>query len=207
VRVAVIDRYPIVRLGIRHALAVDPELEVVAESANPNSAVSLARDGKVDTVILGCEFRDHDPLGQETTLRLCGDVKRVSASTVLIVFAAGEPQSVLFLRMDGVDGYVTKDEDPERVVEAVHETAAGKRVWLMGSREPDSSGHFECLTRREREVLALVLYRLSNHEISESLQISRNTVKNHVASILRKLGFVSRTHLIEKYGQAAPTMF
>ena len=202
-RIVIVDRYPIVRLGLKQALPGHLGFQVVAESDELCSAVSLAREKTADMVILGCEFRSHDLLGHKSILHLCGDIKRVSAAIVVIVFAAGEPESALFLQMSDIDGYLTKEEQPENIVQTIRETACGKRVWRMGSREADEvAAHVRvgCLTMREREVLALLLFRLSNHEIAQSLQISVNTVKNHVASILRKLNVTDRSCLVTEFG-------
>jgi DNA-binding NarL/FixJ family response regulator len=103
--------------------------------------------------------------------------------------------------LSGADGFLHKGEDYTKLPEAVRRTHAGERVWLLGGdveRAEDEvlrSSQEAPLTPRESEVLALVLKRYTNAEISERLSISLQTTKNHVSSIPRKLGKHSRREL------------
>jgi two-component system, NarL family, response regulator DevR len=88
-----------------------------------------------------------------------------------------------------------------RLLETMRATAAGRRVWLLGGEPRDESGRLQRLvessglTRREQEVLGLVLQRRTNAEIAQELFLGLPTVKTHVSSILRKLGLRSRQEL------------
>ena len=127
---------------------------------------------------------------------------RSEAPGVVVHTAHNSVEDVFTSQLSGADSFVHKGEVTQKLVEAVKETHAGRRVWLLGegrrNPHPPTVPHGEDdprLTRREKEVFHLLLGRYTNAEIAQELSISLQTTKNHVSSVLRKLGVQSRSGL------------
>jgi NarL family two-component system response regulator LiaR len=102
----------------------------------------------------------------------------------------------------GAIGYIMKDVSGDDLANAIRRAHAGEstlspqatQVLIKATTQPPALGHD--LTDREREVLTLMIEGLNNREIGEELVISSSTVKNHVSSILSKMGTTSRTQAV-----------
>ncbi len=124
----------------------------------------------------------------------------------MVYTARNSEEDIFASRLSGADSFVHKSEGHSRLVEAVRETHARKRVWLFGrSRNSDSQSTDNppyanlgkpLLTRREREVFFLLRRGYTNAEIARELYISVQTAKNHVRSVFRKLGAKKRGDLL-----------
>lgn len=198
-RVLVVDGHPLMRLGLEEFLGKAGVL-VVGESGSGSEAFDLARRTGPDAVVLGLNLVE-EPDGVE----LCRMLKSLPRPPRVLVHTAHNlAEDVTSCFLAGADGFLHKSTDCKRLLGAVRRTAAGERVWLPGVRvgEPRSRIHDtpaeECLTPREREVLALMLRRYSNAEIAEALHVSAQTAKNHASKVLRKLGVRSRRELFSR---------
>ena len=120
--------------------------------------------------------------------------------TITLVLMAHDRDAVLADVVEaGAVGFVTKEEAPERLVEAIRRAARGEvlftREQLTRARRwrEEVGERWENLTEREREVLALVAQGKSNGEIAERLCVTEKTVEKHVSNVLGKLALSSRT--------------
>lgn len=191
--ILLIDLPPLTALGITAGLSRYTEL--VVEQAGPEEAtVRLAGSDEIRLAIV-------DPYRPTLTdgLALCRRIKNVhTPPRVLALSNPTNSQDLIFFLLAGIDSFVWAHEHPERLALAVESTLAGRREWLLGPHGKDSflaAGGPSTLTGREREVLWMVRERWTNRQIGSSLSISPNTVKNHVAAILRKLGVKRRSEI------------
>ncbi|MCP3801371.1 response regulator transcription factor [Allokutzneria sp. A3M-2-11 16] len=185
-------------VGIATVLAKSAELRQVAgfsHAPTPEHALRGVRDGDVGLVVVD----PHSPTLEEC-FELCRALKETARRPHVVAFGdLGSEVEFKFCYLSGVDSFVSTRESPERLAAAIASTLRGNREWLFGPprdpRQQVSFGDSETLTSREHEVLWLVSKRCTNEQIGRSLSISPNTAKNHVASILRKMGAKRRSEL------------
>jgi len=192
-RVLLVEDHPAMRLGVRTALCLDGDIRVVGEAGDASEAMRLVAGLALEVVVLDLRLR-----GEVGGLELCRRIKSLPEPPRVLVYTAyNSPAEVDAALSCGADSFVYKGEEPSKLREAVRETCAGKRVWLLGE-EPGEAGPIALaapLTPREREVYERLLLGRSNRRIAEELGISLPTVKTHVSSILKKLGASSREDL------------
>jgi two-component system response regulator DevR len=194
-RILLVDDHPTVRFGLKHLLASADE--VVGEAENATDAVWLVQDLRPDLVLLDLR------LGEYSGIEVCREIKALPGAPRVLVFTAhASVEDIAGATLAGADGYLHKGVAGDKILDAVRRTHAGQRVWLLPAENEDeaadrireTSGEAR-LTPKEKEVFALVLKRRTNPEIADELYISLYTVKNHVSSILRKLGLKSRREI------------
>jgi DNA-binding NarL/FixJ family response regulator len=174
-------------------LALDSELEVVAEATNGAEAVRLANELKPDVVLMDLLMPEMDGIEATATIR-----RQLPNTEVIALTSVLEDEKVFGAIRAGAIGYLLKDTEADELCRAIKAAAAGQvqlapqaAARLMREvRPPDSP---EELTPRETEVLRLLARGLANKEIARDLSIGEKTVKTHVSNILSKLGVLSRT--------------
>lgn len=209
IRVIVVDDQELIRAGVVMLLAAEPDLEVVAEAADGESAVALAAEHHPDVVLMDVRMSGTD--GITATRRLTADqtgesVDRPTRVLVLTTFADDE---VLYGALQaGASGFLLKHAAPADLVSAIRKVARGD-AWIDPAvagrviaavsqlRTSASATDLEALlTPRELEVLTMIAHGLSNAEITERLVLSEATVKTHVARIVMKTGSRDRAQVV-----------
>ena len=193
IRVLLADDHPVVRGGIRTLIETDPNIAVVGEANGGRNALELARQLQPDILLLDMEMPDMS--GVEVARRLQTEQ---SAVRILALSAHDDAQYIRSLLSHGAVGYLTKDEAPEFILEAIHGVWRGQDGWLsrrvaarlsfMAREDPDDRG----LTPRERQVLGKIVAGKTNQEAGLELGISDKTIEKHLVSIYAKLGVSSR---------------
>ncbi|BAS29276.1 LuxR family transcriptional regulator [Limnochorda pilosa] len=201
-RVLIAEDHAFVREGTRRILEEQADCEVVAEAADGESAVELARRMRPDVALV--DIRLPRLNGVEVTRRL----RSTSPGTRVLILSAYDDDDYVFALMEaGAAGYLLKTAPAREVVEAVRSVAKGEtvlhpaitqkiaRLWSEGGSRPAPSPPRDehPLTPREMEVLRLVAKGLRNMQIAEALHVSVRTVEGHLSSIFGKLGVTSRT--------------
>ncbi len=198
IRVLLVDDEPLVRQGLRTILESDPSIVVVAEAGDGAAALVAVRRGGVDVVCMDVRMPDVDGIrATELILRLPDPPK------VLVVTTFSSDAYVLDALRVGAAGFVLKRATADELIAAVRSVAAGDsllfpvavRDLALRFGRPQSYGG-EPLTEREREVLALLARGLSNAAIAGQLVLGTETIRTHVASLLRKLQARDRTHAV-----------
>jgi DNA-binding NarL/FixJ family response regulator len=192
-RVLITDDHGVVRQGLRMFLSLDPDIQVVGEAANGQEAVAMARELQPDVVLMDLLMPVMD--GIEATQAIRAEMPEVE---ILALTSVLEGSSVTRAIRAGAIGYLLKDTDAEELHRALRGAAEG-RVQLAPEaaarlmREVKAPESPEELTERETEVLRLLARGKANKQIASELSVEEKTVKTHISSILRKLGFQSRT--------------
>jgi len=202
VRVLIVDDHGLYRTGMSTLLAAEAGIEVVAQASGGRVGVRLARELRPDVVLMDLQMPDLD--GVEATRLI---LEERPETRVLVLTVVTDEARVAAALSAGATGFLLKDASPDQIAMAVRAAAEGS-AWLsrraaeivlrrMRETEPGrvaDSSSLEQLSPRELEVLRLLANGMENAEIAESLDISPRTVKNHVSSILSKLGLASRVH-------------
>jgi len=204
IRVLIADDQDIIRAGLTTILNSQPGIDVVAQAADGNEAVALARQLRPDVCLLDIRMPHLD--GVEATRRLAGpDVDDPLAVVVITTFDTDE--HVTGALRAGAKGFLLKDAGPELLVQAIHAAAEGDALIAPSitarllARFVDSSPSKPAqpivpLTEREEEVVVTVARGRSNAEIADELHISLSTVKFHLASLMNKIGACSRVQIV-----------
>ena len=194
IRVLLADDHPVVRSGIRNLLEKASGIKVVGEASDGEEALNMVQDIQPDILLLDMEMPKLRGVDVAKQLRATGSPVRI-----LVLSAYDDRQYILELLANGAAGYLTKEEAPETIVEAVLGVARGEEGWVsrrVGAHiakwmraEEIGEPH---LTSREVEVLRLVVEGKTNQEIGHLLDISEKTVEKHLEVVFSKLGVTSR---------------
>jgi DNA-binding NarL/FixJ family response regulator len=201
VRVFVVDDHRVVRAGLIGYLATEPGMAVVGEAGDGRAALDriagLAAAGvPPDVVLMDLQMPVLDGITATAEIK-----RRWPEVEVVAVTSFLEETKVRAALEAGAAGYLLKDADADDVVRAVRAAVAGEvhldpaaaRALATALRAPASAAGV--LTRRERDVVALIAQGGTNRQIAGRLGVTERTARTHVSNILGKLGLASRTQL------------
>ena len=200
VRILVADDHPLTRDGIRAALALDAELEVVGEASDGQEAVYLAEQVQPDVVLMDVRMPVLGGIGATQK------ISRTVPNARVVMLTVEETQARVGEAIQaGAAGYLLKDIDARELARAVHLAAEGSAV-IHPSLTRQFIEEIRQLTRgeqsvsslstREVEVLQMIAYGSTNREVAEALHISPQTVKTYLERIFTKLGVSDRTRAV-----------
>ena len=195
-----VDDHPMMRRGLRQLIELEGDLTVVGEANNGIEACEQVQRLTPDLVVLDNNMPQLN--GVETLKRLRD---QGFAGKVLLFTVSDAEHDVRDAMRFGADGYLLKDMEPEAMLEALQDVAAGRVVIppqlnhllaaaLRGESRPQSAGAAG-LTEQELRILEKIAAGLSNKQIGRELDIAEGTVKVHVKHILRKLELRSRVEV------------
>ena len=189
ITVLIIDDHAILRMGLKSLLGTKKDIEVVGDAANGETGVGKAERLKPDVAIIDLMMPGMD--GAETTKRLLA----VSPKTrVMILTTFGTADAISHALNAGARGAVMKNVDFPELVEAIRTVAAGGRAISPEiERLLSESPPIPSLSPRQAEILESITRGLSNNDIAKQLGISVDMVKEHVNSLLVKIGAANRT--------------
>lgn len=196
IRMLVADDHEVVRSGLVSMLE-GTDIQVVGEASTGAEAVKMAQDLKPDVISLDIRMEDGDGLTALEKIR-----ENMPDAKVLVLSTFDNPTYMARAHALGAKEYVLKGTSRDELVDSIHAVAEGKAsqtpsqmqriagAMATRTKQPDSEIP---LTQRETQVLRHLALGLSNKEISQSLSISIETVKEHVQHLLRKMGVNDRT--------------
>lgn len=205
IEICVVDDQTLVRQGIRSLLSYSGEIAVTAEASDGDEALEAIRRHRPDVVLLDLRMPRRDGIATLEALRGRGD-----QTPVLVLTTFDDDELVLQALHNGAHGYLLKDVTFERLVDAIRTLAQGgtliepsvtQRLLHAAASQPqpdflDGLLRVADLTERELEILRLMAAGYANREIADTLHLASGTVKNHVSSLLLKLGVRDRTRAV-----------
>lgn len=189
IRILVAEDHLVARVGVTTIVSMQPDMSVVAEASNGQQAVEMYRQYLPDVALL--DLRMPVMTGVEAALAIRKDFPQ---ARMIALTTYGGDEDIRRALAAGVQAYLTKDVLHDELLKAIRAVHSGQTYLPAGVAaalaaqmpRPD-------LSAREVQVLELIVQGLANKQIAYSLGIAEHTVKNHVKSILSKLGVQDRT--------------
>ena len=205
IRIALADDQALVRAGFRALLSAQEDMEVVAEAADGEEAVRVAREHRPDVILMDIRMPGTDGLAATRTI---SNDKALADVHILILTTFEEDEYVFEALRVGASGFLVKDTEPAELIHAVQVVARGDALLSPGvtrrliaefatkAKKIQSPTTLNVLTEREREVMTLVGEGLTNDEIATRLVVSPATAKTHVSRAMIKLNARDRAQLV-----------
>ena len=209
-RVFLLDDHELVRRGVRELLEGEGDIEVVGEASTAAEALARVPAVRPDVAVLDVRLPDGDGV------TVCRDLRsQFPDLACLMLTSFSDDDALLGAVMAGAAGYVLKDIRGGDLVGAVRTVAGGGSLLdarstahvLSRLREKKAVDPLDVLTEQERKILDLIGEGLTNRQIGERMYLAEKTVKNHVSSLLSKLGLQRRTQaavLVTEQRQSRP---
>jgi DNA-binding NarL/FixJ family response regulator len=192
IRILAADDHVVVRLGLVALIDRQEDMKVVAQAASGRHAVEMYRAHRPDVTLM--DLRMPGGSGVEAIEAICREDAK--ARIIVITIHSGDEAVFQALRA-GAQGYLLKDTPGPEILAAIRGVHAGQpclppaiaAAMAERLRTPELSG-------REIAILKLIARGYSNKRIADELEVSASTVKNHVASLMMKLGADDRAHAV-----------
>jgi DNA-binding NarL/FixJ family response regulator len=206
----IVDDHPLFRQGVVDSLSLEADMMILGQAASGEEGLEMVHALKPQIALMDINLPGMN--GQQITHLIVQDKL---PTRVLLLTGYDEMEQAVHAALAGAAGYLAKDIEPLNLMKAIRNVADGRYVfgsrvfsrrelddWLISQTEgarrsySEPGNPFHPLSDREMEVLTCVVRGMSNKEIANLLEISHQTVKNHVTSILRKFGVDDRTQAV-----------
>ena len=188
IRVLIAEDQGMVRGALKALLALEGDIEIVAETDRADRVLPLARQSRPDVALLDIEMPGGDGITAAGQLR-----KELPSCKTLILTTFGRPGFLRRAMESGASGFMLKDAPSHELALAIRRTMAGERVIDPGLAAAALSAGVSPLSEREREVLVAGQGGASIAEIAQALFLSEGTVRNYLSSAIQKLEVSNRT--------------
>lgn len=198
-RVLVVDDHPLIRKALAQLFADQTDFILAGEASTCEEGHALALQLQPDLLLLDLKYGKSAAGGIDAlrALRKAG-----IDAFIIVLTVSDDPNDLAAAIRAGADGYLLKDADPGELLKSFRDvlegqtvispTLAGALASMMRRESGNRERHIDLLTAREKDILSLLTQGASNKLIARALTITEGTVKVHIKSLLRKLGFSSR---------------
>ena len=184
-----IENQPLTRIGVRHVLEPEADIELAGEADNAGEGFRMFRELRPDVVLLGLRLQDSCSIDDLDNYFIADRHARI----IVLAEHAGDAEITKALKK-GAAGYICKDVSPDELIAAIRTVAGGKKYIPADiARILSENVGQEELTPTESTILRMIVGGMSNKEIAFALDISENTVKSHNQNIFAKIGVSDRT--------------
>jgi DNA-binding NarL/FixJ family response regulator len=203
IRLLIVDDHQLMRDGLVRLLSLEPEIELLGTACDGAEAVRRVAEHQPDLVLM--DIRMPEKSGIQATR----EIKAAYPNVKVILLTMHDEDDYVFEGMGaGASGYLLKDCSRDELISSIHRVHAGQvemtpsvtrkivqefATLHQGKREKPQSASPEELSRREMDVLNLVVKGCSNRQIAQQLYIDETTVKTHLHRIFEKLNVRDRT--------------
>lgn len=198
IRVIIADDHLMVREGIKQLIEFEGDIKVVGEANDGQECLIITNKNDFDVLLLDINMPNMDGLHVLEVLK-----DRKVKTAVLMLSVHNEVEYIINSLKSGANGYLLKDSDSAILRKAIFTVASGnnfiqpslsfKLNERMSKIDENCKSNISKLTKREIEILKLLVEGLFNKEIAYKLFISEKTVKNHVSNIFKKINVSDRT--------------
>lgn len=199
IRVLLVEDQQIVRQGLKMILEQDGNLKVVHEASNGKEAIEIVRKSPVDIVMMDIRMPEMNGIEATQIIR-----KEFPDLKIIILTTFNDEEYAYETLKEGANGFLLKTAAPEKLIEAIHSALKGgltlhdevaAKVMPRLLERVEKPAIDVDLTERELVITKLVGEGKTNKEIANELYLSVGTVKNHITTILQKIGLRDRTQL------------
>lgn len=208
IRIVLADDQPIIRQGLRYIINTQPDMEVVGEAGDGETAISIVLNSKPDIVLMDVQMPNLNGIEAARTIH-----STLPAVKVVLLTTFDVQEYVFDGIRAGAVGYLLKDTDTKELLDGIRWAHQGQAIYRTATASRAlaevlaNENNIECnndkqlalpepLTEREIDVLQQIAYGRRNSEIADILHISQGTVKTHVHRIIQKLGVEERTQAV-----------
>ena len=192
IKVLIVDDHAIVRMGLASILGTKKDIEVVGDAEDGADAVRKAQKLQPDVVLMDIVMPEMD--GATATAEIH---HLLPTARVLILTSFGEADGIAHALKAGASGALMKNIDYSELVEAIREVAEGGRVIAPEiERMLKESPPVPELTDRQREILLSMSRGLTDADIAKQLNLTSNSVREHITTIFNKLGAANKTEAV-----------
>ncbi|MBP9855507.1 MAG: response regulator transcription factor [Candidatus Omnitrophica bacterium] len=205
-KIILADDHSFVRVGLKELINRDPDLTVVAEAKNGQELLDILDHKKCDVIVMDISMPGLDGIATIKELDL-----KFKGIKVLILSMLKDYPHFKEVMAHGAAGYMVKDDAADLLVSAIKTILRGKKyispsvTTMLADRElrslDEAVPSLEILTKREKQILAMIAKSMPNKNIAAKLKISIRTVEHHRANLTDKLGFKDSASLV-KYAMA-----
>ena len=207
IKVVLADDHAILSEGTASVLKDFDQFELVGKASNGAEALEMVVSEKPDVLVSDISMPGL------LVFDIIEEIKKHALPTRVLIFTMHDTADYVFKALDsGVSGYVTKYAEPDEIIKAIAAVADGQEYYsqsitqiiVQGFREQkswenDAHNPLSVLTKREREVLMLIVEGLNSKQIAERLYLSERTVSNHRANMLQKCEVNNTVELVKLY--------
>jgi DNA-binding NarL/FixJ family response regulator len=206
IKIMVADDHSIIRYGLCSMLKSNADFEVVAEATQGKEAVELYDKLRPHVVILDISMPDINGV------EICKQIRKINPEAIVLIMTVHLNEEYLNQVMSaGASGYLLKNSGKAEIESSVYKVMNGEKVfskavselmtmsYLKGKNSTDDfANQAKKLTRRELQILALVVEGKKNHAIADILFISPRTVESHRANLMQKLNVNNTATLVRQ---------
>ena len=203
IKCLIVDDHQVLIDGIKAIFDYSESIEISAEALNGKDAIEKVRENEIDVVLLDINLPDLS--GFDVCKALKSEDKDI---TIIALTMHSEAGYITKMVKAGVDGYVLKNTGKKEMELAIQSVINGKRYFsqevtdkllagMQQAKKPRTSDFIQKLTRREKEILQLIVEELTTEEIAQKLFIGKTTVASHRNSLLRKLNAKNTAGLVK----------
>ncbi|MBU2914491.1 MULTISPECIES: response regulator transcription factor [Reichenbachiella] len=203
IKVLIVDDHQMFLDGLSSILVGDEQVEVVGVLTDARAVIDTLKDAPVDVVVTDVSMPHMDGIQLNAELK-----KRNIQAKVLVLTTHNDPDIIQKLIKGGVDGYLLKNAEKNELLTAIKTVATGgkhfsqevqkKYTESLFSSATTSSTVQTALSKREKEILHLIVEEFTAQEIAEKLFISQHTVNTHRKNLLSKLGVKNTAGLVKQ---------
>jgi len=193
IKVLLVDDHALFRVGMRRLLSFYDDFEVIGEAGDGEEAIHTAAEAVPDVILMDIDMPGGGGVSATTSIR-------TQCPNCRILLLTGHRRYVVTGLQAGASGYVLKEADEQVIVDAIRTVHKGG-VYLQPEIQPAVVGGLQQsravpLTEREEAIMRLIADGAGNREIGETLGLSEHRIKQHISTILDKLGANDRAHAV-----------
>jgi DNA-binding NarL/FixJ family response regulator len=201
IRLLVVDDHPVFRFGLISLIRTAPRMEVVGEGVSADDVLELTERLEPDVILMDVRLR----VG--SGIEACREVRSRRPDTrILMLSSYSDEGAVIASLFAGAAGYLVKDTEPAKIIDAIETVAAGGSLldspatqtlltWMRREEASFAGDPLAGLTVQERRILPLIAAGKMNREIATTLGLSEHTVKTYISNVLQKLQMTRRSEL------------